>query len=108
MSLAHYIDRFSRLRVNTAGDHASPYKPCMLLAVTALAESGRLRRNRIDFDRTLLDAYAELFDAVRTERDHRNPYFPFFPLRGEAFWHLKPRGGRGARLEATRTDRLLR
>lgn len=102
MSLALYLDRLRRLQVNVARGRASPHKICMLLAVLDLARSGALRENRIDFAPALLERYGTYFGAVRTERDHANPHFPFFHLQGklrgggESFWHLKAKPGREA------------
>ncbi|MFX6645034.1 hypothetical protein ABTG96_19435, partial [Acinetobacter baumannii] len=55
----------------------------MLLAVLDLARSGALRENRIDFAPALLERYGTYFGAVRTERDHANPQFPFCHLPGK-------------------------
>lgn len=38
--LKKYIQAFSKLNVNRSGEHVSPHKPVMLLAVLALAEAG--------------------------------------------------------------------
>ena len=70
--------------------------PQMLLAVLGLAEAGDLERNEIRFDPALLERYAKLFAAVRGDTDHPNPYFPFFHLKSEGFWHLQPLPGREA------------
>ena len=42
-----YIHAFSKLNVNRSGEHVSPHKPVMLLAVLALAEAGLLKENKI-------------------------------------------------------------
>lgn len=99
MSLADYAERFRRLNVNVAQGRASPHKICMLLAMLDLARSGALTCNQIEYAPPLLERYALYFRAVKTERDHLNPYFPFFHLAanlrggGESFWHLHPRPG---------------
>ncbi len=105
MVLDHYINKFQKLRVDKRGNHERPHKPCMLLAVIGLAEAGRLRENAIHFDQPLLDRYYSIFEHVRTETDHANPYFPFFHLHKEGFWHPQPIPGREAVLEAMRTAR---
>ena len=99
MALAQYINRFQKLRVDKRGGHERPHKPCMLLAVIGLVEAGRLQENVIHFDQSLLDRYYSIFERVRTETDHANPYFPFFHLRSEGFWHLQPILGREAVLD---------
>jgi len=116
MSLATYLDRFGRLQVNVAHGRASPHKICMLLAMLDLVRGGALRENRIDFASPLLERYAMYFDAVRTDRDHANPHFPFFHLQGrlrgggESFWHLRAKPGREdvvASMDGARTVRQI-
>jgi putative restriction endonuclease len=108
MSLDKYLSAFHTLKVNRRGEYFSPHKPCMLLSVTELAVAGKLERNRIDFAPPLLERYIALFNAVRGPRDHPNPYFPFFHLQGDRFWHLKPKRGRAVHLAALSTARSAR
>lgn len=103
MRLEHYQKKFASLRVNSAHGRASPHKICMLLALLDLARSGRLKENRIEYDAPLLERYRQYFDAVKTERDTANPFFPFFHLRGDGFWHLQPIAGRETVLAAMTT-----
>ncbi len=100
-----YLQAFRSLNVNRAGGRASPHKPCMLLAVLGLAEAGHLDRNEIRFAPALLERYVRFFDAVRSEADHANPHFPFFHLRGDGFWHLKPLPGREAVVQTMHSAR---
>ncbi len=99
------LNAFRKLNVNRAGGRASPHKPCLLLAVLGLAEAGDLDRNEIRFAPALLERYAKFFDAVRGPTDHANPYFPFFHLRGDRFWHLKPLPGREVVVQMMRSAR---
>ncbi len=98
-TLAEYLQAFARLNVNRAGGIASPHKPCMLLAALGLAEAGKLVHNQIHFEPPLLERYARFFNIVREPRDHPNPWFPFFHLRSDGFWHLQPKPGREAALD---------
>ena len=102
-TLAEYLQAFARLNVNRAGGIASPHKPCMLLAILGLAEAGKLVQNQIRFEPPLLERYARFFNIVRGPRDHPNPWFPFFHLRGDRFWHLQPKTGREVALEVLDT-----
>lgn len=104
-SLESFALAFSQLNVARWGDHVSPHKPCMLLAVIDLAEAGDLERNSVRYDPALLDRYEEYFAAVRTESDHPNPYFPFFHLGSEPFWELQPQDGKAHVLQSMRTAR---
>ena len=103
--LDRYLRAFRKLNVNRSGGRASPHKPCMLLALLGLADAGHLDHNEIRFDPALLERYARFFDAVRCPTDHANPYFPFFHLQGDSFWHLEPLPGREGALQAMRTAR---
>ena len=104
-TLTHYLRAFRSLNINRTGGRTSPHKPCMLLAVLGLAEAGDLQRNEIRFDPALLERYAKLFAAVRGDTDHPNPYFPFFHLKSEGFWHLQPLPGREAAVGAMSSAR---
>lgn len=96
MSLDAYKKKLTLLNIN----RTSPHKICMLLAVLDLARSGALNENRIEYSPSLLERYARYFAAVRGARDHPNPYFPFFHLKGklkngeDSFWHPVPVRGR--------------
>ena len=100
-----YIRAFSTLNVNRANARISPHKPVMLLSVLALAEAGLLKENKIYYNQHLLDIFKSFFQAVAQEGDACNPYFPFFHLKTDKFWHLKPLPGKEAVVEALATVR---
>lgn len=112
MDLEHYKSKISKLR--TAPN--SPHKICMLLAVLDLVRSGLLTTNRIEYSQPLLERYTRYFNAVKNERNHPNPYFPFYHLSGNlrngerSFWHLVPPTGkqliRDARSHRDITDNI--
>lgn len=99
--------------VNMASGRPSPHKICMLLAWLDLARAGGLANNRIEFAPPLLERYERFFNAVRTDRDHANPYFPFFHLAGKlrggepSFWRLRPCPGREEVVAAMSTARSM-
>ena len=84
---------FGNLRRNKKGGRYRPHKPAMLLAVLDLADAGRLKDNRIVYDTPLIERYARYFDIVKRGDDELNPHHPFFHLKNDGFWHLKPREG---------------
>jgi putative restriction endonuclease len=84
---------FGSLRRNKKDGRYRPHKPTMLLAILDLAEAGHLRENRIEYAPPLIERYARYFDIVKEGDDQLNPHHPFFHLRSEGFWHLKPREG---------------
>ena len=106
-NLDEYLRAFSRLNVNRSGGRASPHKPCMLLAVLSMVDAGLLAENRIKFEPPLLERYANFFTVVRQDGDRLNPQFPFFHLKSEGFWYLKPRPGREAVVSAMDTARSM-
>jgi len=77
----------------------------MLLAVLGMAQAGHLARNEIRFEPPLLERYMRFFDIVRGPADRPNPYFPYFHLKGDRFWHLKPIQGREAIAASLKTVR---
>jgi len=79
----------------------------MLLAVLSMVDAGLLAENRIKFEPPLLERYANLFTVVRQDGDRLNPQFPFFHLKSEGFWYLKPRPGREAVVSAMDTARSM-
>ena len=87
MSLLSYESAFSRLNLHVAGAHRSPHKVAMLLAVTDLIEDGTLSENRIEYSRSLTQAFAARFKELKAEGDSSRPIYPYFHLRTEGFWH---------------------
>jgi len=103
--LQHYLKAFTHLNVNRSGGRPSPHKPVMLLSLLELAETGRLPDNRIHYDQRLIETFRSFFHVVQKPGDTCNPYFPFFHLRSEPFWHLNPRKGKENILQAMPTVR---
>lgn len=102
MFVDDYAERFRKLKVNRRKGYFSPHKPCLLLAVIDLAESGKLTQNKIYFDDVLITRYIDYFNIVKTDRDHPRPWTPFFALKNEnkTFWHISVLPGRQAAIES--------
>ena len=64
--------------------------------------SEKVEKVSSDYLPALLEPYARIFALVAGPGDHPNPYFPFFHLRSEGFWHPQPLPGREAALETMR------
>lgn len=60
-TLQYYLKAFSKLNVNRTGDHISPHKPVMLLAMLQLAGAGLLKQNKIYYDQDLLEPFRSFF-----------------------------------------------
>jgi len=94
MSLQHYIDAFSTLRMNRSGGAVSPHKVCLLLAVMDLVEKDVIVTNRITLDESLQDAFTRQVDLMRQANDQNTPYLPYYHLLTPGFWYNKIRAGR--------------
>jgi len=103
--IEQYLQAFSCLNVNRPHGRSSPHKPVMLLAVLALADAGLLKENKIRYSQNILDIFKSFFQTVQQPGDACNPYFPFFHLQNDKFWHLKIIPGREAVAEALSTVR---
>ena len=62
--LAEYVEQFKRFKVFKAGGVEKVHKPCMLLAVSDLAERGALAENKVRYEDTL-DGFREYAEALR-------------------------------------------
>ncbi|HSB96024.1 MAG TPA: DUF3883 domain-containing protein [Spongiibacteraceae bacterium] len=100
MSLLNYEELFANLRMNTSGSagdsRKSPHKVAMLLAVIDLITAGVILQNKIYFDQSLKDAFANRFKEFATEKDRNNPQLPFFHLRSSGFFHHHIKPGKAA------------
>ena len=103
--LGPYLDKVRKLNVNKAHGKVSPHKMCMLLAVIDLFDANPDRPNRVEYDPQLLDRFHSFFKTVSAPGDHPHPYFPFFHLKSEGFWHLHALPEREQVLEGLSTIR---
>jgi predicted restriction endonuclease len=103
--LRQYAERFRILRTDMGEGRPRPHKAVRLLSVITLADSGRLRENRICYSTELLQIFAKYFDSVRAGSDRCTPFNPFFYLKSDRFWYLHAQPGQEAVLLATGTIR---
>ena len=99
MKLHDYLEQFRRLRINRSGGRASPHKVCMMYAVIDLVEEGTISRNEIYFDDQLERRYLWYFDQMKGKSDHPHPFYPFYRLRSDGFWHHQIKADQQARYE---------
>ncbi len=90
---AKYENTFASLRCGKVEAHTRPHKPVLLLALLDLLESGRIVENRVDLSPELLEHFNRYFEIVKARDDSPTPINPFFFLRGDKFWHHRPRPG---------------
>jgi putative restriction endonuclease len=104
-SIEHYTRRFANLHVDHEKGRPRPHKTVMLLSVMAVTEQGWMADGCIKYSPDLLEIFSRFFEVVGAGNDQCTPFNPFFYLRSEEFWHLHPRPGMEAILEATRQIR---
>ena len=99
--LQDYLRMFADLNVNKARGDSRPHKPCLLLAMIDLVESGAVTDGRVRYTPALREIFSEYF-AIVSKPEHRDrPYYPFFYLKPtrskpESFWKIKVKEGREA------------
>jgi putative restriction endonuclease len=104
MGIERYITILSSLRLQGSPECRAPHRAAMLIAVLELFESRILTENRIIYGPPLLEIYGPVFDCVKCGSYQRNPFLPYFHLRGATqagrFWHLIAKPGRELVAEA--------
>ena len=71
-----------------------PHKYILLLAVIKLFQSNSLRKRELYYNKELLESFSEYFNKYSSENDRNRPYAPFFHLRSQTFWQLRPQQGK--------------
>ena len=102
--LDDYLKRLSRLRVHKSKHGAAPHKPCLLLAILDLIESGEIPDGKVRYEQILETGFFPTYFSFATGVDPENdswrtkyrPYEPFWHLTNAKpqFWELYPRVGR--------------
>jgi putative restriction endonuclease len=91
--LADYSRRFSRLRQGGTQYGKAPHKPVFLLTLIELIERGEITQNRVVVTPELVATFKENF-ALLVTAAHKDDFTqPFFYLKNDGFWFLKPRAG---------------
>ena len=85
-----YIKILSNLRPDKATGYPKPYKPCLLLAVITLIDSGHIKDERVYLDEALKHAFKEKLKELGSPQDRGSIALPFFHLRSSGVWTLKP------------------
>ena len=98
-----YLRMLTGLTVQRTRTGVRPHKPCLLLAVIDLVESGAISNHWVRYTPRLRELFHEYFSVVATPQDRDTPYYPFFYLKSEPFWTLTAKENREADLEAIKT-----
>jgi putative restriction endonuclease len=109
-----YVGRFSKLRVDTSPArwstttrHRAPHKPLLLLAMMDLFAQGSITVNLIEITPELGELFTLYWARVMPPDQRGNLALPFFHLQSDGFWHLIPRPGKEAVLEASHQIRSV-
>lgn len=112
--MENYTRRFSKLRTDTSPSrwpattrHRAPHKPLLLLAVMDLFAEGSITANLIELTPDLGELFTLYWARVMPPDQRGNLALPFFHLRSDGFWHLAPRPGHEAFLDAARQIRSI-
>lgn len=107
--LAHYLNRFRKLRTSRLAGEEAPYKPALLLAVLEGIEQGSILGNHISITPELLAAFqSNCRDLSVSGRFRANNFaLPFYHLTGEGFWHLQTYSGQPLLLTSSGSPRSL-
>lgn len=91
--LNYYYQKFSKLRVDRSHGSVAPHKPILLLSVIDLVEQGIVRHNRIVLSAELIATFLKFWGQLGSDAHRSNIALPFFHLKSDGFWHLKPNPG---------------
>lgn len=92
-NLNYYVSKLTKLRVDRAHGSVAPHKPILLLSVIELIEQGVLRHNQIPLSAELIAAFLKLWQQLGSTAYNADIGMPYFHLRSDGFWHLKPNSG---------------
>jgi predicted restriction endonuclease len=93
-SLHQLLSDIDNLHRGGSKAEPKPHKLLMLLAVIDLIDRGILTENRITYDETLRETFANFFRLVYDSSDWCQPGPPFFHLRTSGFWNHEILNGR--------------
>lgn len=89
--LSYYCNKFAKLNVSRSSGIA-PNKPILLLSVIELISQGQIRHNQIILSAELIATFLNLWSHLEPVRKP-DIGLPFFHLKGDKFWHHKPKPG---------------
>ncbi len=93
--LQDYLRMFDGLIVNKSYGVVAPHKPCLLLAVIDLVESGAITDGCVRYTPALTEIFGKYFAIVAKPKQHDRPWVPFNHLTG-SFWKIIVKKGREA------------
>ncbi|WP_218079350.1 HNH endonuclease [Anthocerotibacter panamensis] len=106
-NLNFYLDKFSKLKVDLSRGSA-PYKPVLLLSVIELIGQGIIVNNQIPISPELIATYLKYKNCLSEIKFQADLAQPFYFMKSEGFWHLKPRPNHEIITERLNTLKKLR
>ena len=106
LQIEKFKEAFKQLNVNRNKNFSygiAPHKPCFLLAVIDLIETGHFRQNEIRYEPRLLEKFDRYFEIIYPEQRPNRSYYPFVFLASEGFWNLH--GQDRSKLEISSNER---
>lgn len=89
--LSYYCNKFAKLNVSRSSGIA-PNKPILLLSIIELMSQGQIQHNQIILSAELIATFLNLWSHLEPVRKP-DIGLPFFHLKGDKFWHHKPKPG---------------
>ncbi len=99
--LEYYINKFSKLHPDKnrhtwtkSTSNCAPHKMLLLLSVIELIELGLCETDFIEISPELLDTFDRYWSSIMPLGTRGNIVLPFFHMRREGFWALRPNPGK--------------
>ncbi|MGN0067012.1 MAG: hypothetical protein ACI38V_05230 [Bacteroides sp.] len=91
-----YIDAFKNLKTNSKYSRKSPHKAILLLTIMELIEKKIIITNEIKYDDQLKETFMQVWNRTLPNESLfiAEPYYPFWYMQKEEFWHIFPVRGK--------------
>jgi putative restriction endonuclease len=111
-TLEYYVKLFSKLRTDRARwkgieitQEQAPHKPLLLLSIIEQFKQATINVNLIELNPDLSESFGLYWFRIMPPDSNGNIVMPFFHLKSDGFWKLKPQGGRHEILASKRAVR---
>src|SRR5215218_3067614 len=89
-TLAQYIYKFSKLRVDRSKGKPAPHKPILLLSVISGIERKEIKDNKIQITPELVATFKDYWYKIVVDPKFTSNFsLPFYNLKRDGFWHLQ-------------------
>jgi putative restriction endonuclease len=87
-----YLKAFKKLRIDRSHGIA-PHKPILLIALIQSYQIGQIKDQRIYITPELVALFKSIWSALATTAHDCRISYPFYYMKSEGFWKLKPKPG---------------